>query len=447
MENNSYLKEFFKYTFANILGTVAISCYVLADTFFIARGTGSNGLAALNISIPVFNVINGTGMMLGIGSGAKYSVNSGSANQNEKNRIFTNALYLGAIFSAAYMLIGIFLSGWLAEVLGAQGEVYDMANIYIKVIMIFAPAFIFNNIFVAFVRNDMSPRLAMVGMITGSLSNIVLDYIFIFPFKMGILGAVLATAVAPVISMLIMSAHKIKGKNNFHLTKMMPDLKLSEKCCALGFPSLVTELSSGIVILVFNIIILRISGNIGVAAYGIVSNISIVVIAVFTGIAQGMQPLVSMAHGRKDFAAELKLFKYAICCAVLLFVVIYPVVYFFADPIALAFNSEGSEQLQSIAVTGLKIYFTGMLFAGINIVTSMFFTSAERALPAHIITLMRGLFVIIPAAFLLSSLLELTGVWLSFTATETIVFIVSVSAIVIFRAKHKKRLERKNKDY
>ncbi|MDQ9777802.1 MATE family efflux transporter, partial [Acinetobacter baumannii] len=82
----------------------------------------------------------------------------------------------------------------------------------------------------------------------------------------------------------------------------------------------------------------RISGNIGVAAYGIVSNISIVVIAVFTGIAQGMQPLVSMAHGRKDLTAEFKLFKYAVCCTVLLFVIIYPVVYFFADPIALAFN-------------------------------------------------------------------------------------------------------------
>lgn len=447
MEKNSYLKDFFKYTFANILGTVAISCYVLADTFFIARGTGANGLAALNISIPVFSVINGTGLMLGIGSGAKYSVNIGSANEKEKNKIFTNALFMGAVFSVIYILIGVFFSGSLAQVLGAEGAVYDMANIYIKVIMIFAPAFIFNNIFVAFVRNDMSPRLAMVGMITGSLSNIVMDYIFIFPLNMGILGAVLATGVAPVISMVILSIHKIKGRNKFHLTKMMPDFRLSAKCCALGFPSLVTELSSGIVILVFNIIILRISGNIGVAAYGIVSNISIVVIAIFTGVAQGMQPLVSMAHGRKDFTAELKFFKYACVCAVLLTVIIYPAVYFFADPIALAFNSEGSEQLQSIAVSGLEIYFTGMFFAGVNIVTSMFFTSAERALPAHIISLMRGLFVIIPAAFLFSYLLGLTGVWLSFTATEGIVFIISVLEIMIFRANHKKRLNPKNKDY
>lgn len=438
MEKNSYLREFFKYTFANILGTVAISCYVLADTFFIARGTGANGLAALNISIPVFSVINGTGLMLGIGSGAKYAVNAGSENGTEKNRIFTNALYIGAVFSVIYMLVGIFLSGRLAQALGAEGQVFEMANIYIKVIMIFAPAFIFNNIFVAFVRNDMNPRLAMTGMIIGSLSNIVLDYIFIFPFKMGIFGAVLATGVAPVISMLILLSHKIKGKNKFHLTRMIPDLKLTAKCCALGFPSLITELSSGIVILVFNIIILRLAGNIGVAAYGIISNISIVVIAIFTGVAQGMQPLVSMAHGRKDFSAERKFLKYASLSAVLLSVVIYPVVYFFSDPIALAFNSEGSAQLQSIAVWGLKIYFTGMFFAGVNVVASMFFTSAEHAIPAHIISLMRGLFVIIPFAFLFSNLLGVTGVWLSFTATEAVVFAMSLTALFIFIAKHRK---------
>lgn len=145
--------------------------------------------------------------------------------------------------------------------------------------MIFAPAFIANNIILAFVRNDGAPQLSMAAMISGSIFNIIFDYIFIYPMRMGIFGAALATGFSPAVSLLILYIF-IKKHNNFKPIKCKFSLKFSLRIMSVGIPSLVTEISSGIVVFVFNIIMLQLLGNIGVAAYGIIANISIVVISI-----------------------------------------------------------------------------------------------------------------------------------------------------------------------
>lgn len=428
---------YFKYVSLNVLGMAALSCYILADTFFVSRGLGADGLTALNLAIPVYNLVNGTGLMLGVGGGAKYAVSKSRGDLHAQNRVFTNTLFCAAAFSAVFLAAGIFFSKSITAALGADNAVFDMTNTYLKVILLFSPAFILNNIFVAFIRNDGDPKLSMAGMITGSLSNVLLDYIFIFPLDMGIFGAVFATGLSPVISMCVLSMHKIKRKNDFHIVKTPPAPKLGGNICALGIPSLVSELSSGIVIIVFNTIILNIAGNTGVAAYGVVTNISLVVIAVYTGAAQGMQPLVSEAHGRGDGKSELKFFKYAVITVFVICAVIYPVVFFFSEQIAAVFNSENNDRLQQIAVQGLKLYFTGALFAGFNIVAAMFFIARETPLPAHILSILRGLVLIVPAAFILAQLFGITGVWLSFTASEAVCAVCAVVLLTVFTNKKK----------
>ena len=428
---------YFKYVSLNVLGMAALSCYILADTFFVSRGLGADGLTALNLAIPVYNLVNGTGLMLGVGGGAKYAVSKSRGDSNAQNKVFTNTLFLAAVFSAVFLAAGLFFSKSITAALGADSAVFNMTNTYLKVILLFSPAFILNNIFVAFIRNDGDPKLSMAGMITGSLSNVLLDYIFIFPLDMGIFGAVFATGLSPVISMCVLSVHKIKRKNDFHIVKTPPAPKLGGNICALGIPSLVSELSSGIVIIVFNTIILNIAGNTGVAAYGVVTNMSLVVIAVYTGAAQGMQPLVSEAHGRGDGKSELKFFKYAVITVFVICAVIYPVVFFFSEQIAAVFNSENNDRLQQIAAQGLKLYFTGALFAGFNIVAAMFFTARETPLPAHIISILRGLVLIVPAAFILAQLFGITGVWLSFTASEAVCAVCAVVLLTVFTSKKK----------
>ena len=146
--------------------------------------------------------------------------------------------------------------------------------------------------------------------------------------------------------------------------------------------------------------------------------------SIYTGISQGIQPLLSSGYGTGNRKKTQSVLRYALVSAVLISVVVYVCVFFGADPIAAVFNSEQNATLQSIAVTGLKIYFTACVFAGFNIILSVYFTSTENALPAHIISILRGFVVIIPMAFLLSAAAELTGVWAAFPATELIVSLI-----------------------
>lgn len=429
-----------KYSTLSVFGMIAISCYILADTFFVARGLGTNGLAALNLAIPAYNFIHGTGLMLGMGGATKFSIYKSQNDHKSADAIYTNTLYLGVIFSVLFMAVGLFLSGRLATLLGADSAVFDMTNTYLKVLLLFSPAFIFNDILLCFVRNDGAPRLSMIATVVGSLTNIVLDYIFIFPCGMGIFGAVLATGVSPVLGIVIMLPHALKKAAGFHPVKKGLRAEHVKTDFSLGFPSLLGQVSSGIVMIVFNAIILRLTGNTGVAAYGVIANISLVVTSVYTGIAQGMQPLVSRAYGEQKIKNAHRFLRYSMIFMLILSAVIYLVILLWADPIARIFNSENDAALQRIAVDGLRLYFTSVVFVGFNIILSMYFTSVEKAIPAQVISLLRGFALIIPIAFLLAALWEMTGVWLAFPLTELLVALLGV-ILYAFDQKRKKEKE------
>ena len=426
MQQKNYLREFVRYASLNVMGMAALSCYILADTFFVAKGLGASGLAALNLAIPVYNFIHGSGLMLGMGGAIRYSVFRSQGDCRRTDSIFTNTVLLAAGFSLIFFLTGLFFSGRLAGLLGADAEIFSMTATYLRVLLLFSPAFLLNDVLICFVRNDGAPRLSMLGMITGSLSNVLLDYLFIFPMGMGIFGAVLATGFAPVISIGVLSAHFLKKRNRFRFSLGKKPLSGSGSILSLGVPSLVTEVASGMVIIVFNGILLRLEGNTGVAAYGVIANLSLVAVAIFTGVAQGMQPLVSDSYGRGQARESRRFLRLGVLSVTVLSAAVYLAVLIWADPVAAVFNSEGNPQLQAIAAEGLRLYFSGVIFAGVNIVLVHFFAAVEKALPAQLISLGRGIFFLIPAAFLLSASFGATGVWLSFPAAELLTFLLGL---------------------
>lgn len=444
MEQQTGFREFFRYTALSVLGTLGVSCYILADTFFVSKRLGANGLTALNLAIPVYNFIHGTGLMLGMGGATRFCVCKSRQRREKVNQIYTNTLYLGALFSAVFVLIGLFFGKRLSLLLGADKNVLDMTATYLKWLLLFSPAFILNDILLCFVRNDDNPRLAMTAMIIGSFSNIILDYIFIFPMKMGIFGAIFATGLSPIISIISMLSHWIKRKNTFHVCRTKVKTHIVRQELALGFPSLIAQLSSGIVMITFNAIILKLEGNTGVAAYGIIANISLVVVAIYTGIAQGVQPLISHFYGKSIDRQVRTLMRYSVQTMLVISLFIYIIIFVFAQPIASVFNSENNLELQQIAVTGLKIYFTSSAFVGYNIILAIFFTSVEIALPAHILSVLRGLVLIIPMAFLLSAIGGMMGIWLTYPITEAL---VAVLGYVIYKCyQNKKKGKNNDKD-
>lgn len=434
MEQSIILKSFKKYVTLNVLGMIGLSCYILADTFFIAKGLGTNGLASLNLAISVYSFIHGLGLMIGIGGATKYSILKAKQEYKEANIFFSTSINLGVIVGILLLLIGIFFSEPISKVLGANEHTFAMTNTYLKTILTFSPFFILNNILIAFVRNDGEPRLSMAGMLIGSFSNVILDYIFIFPLNMGMFGAAFATGLAPIISLCVLSLHFIKGNNNFNYKKVKLNIKRICNICSLGTSSLITEISSGIVLIIFNIVILNLEGNIGVAAYGIVANLSLVSASLFTGIAQGIQPLLSSFYGSKDVPSIKKVYKYSIVLSLITAVGLYITVFIFSNQLVSIFNSESNFLLETLAIKGLRVYFIGFVFAGVNIITASFFCSIEQAKMGFTISIIRSIIAIIPFVIALSAIFGINGVWLSFSCAELIAFIVAI--ICLYKIKY-----------
>lgn len=426
MKSKTMIQELSGYISFNVLGMLGLSCYILADTFFVARGLGTKGLTALNLAISIYSFIHGTGLMLGIGAATKYTILRAQKEEEKANRVFSHAVIMGLVVGLTFLLIGIFASEPLCKILGANQETLALTNVYLKTLLCFSPCFILNNIMLAFVRNDGSPNLSMVGMVVGSFVNIVLDYVFIFPLGMGMFGAALATGIAPVVSLLILSIHAIQKKNTFHFKRTKWRVHVAGEVMRLGLSAFVNEVSSGVVLITFNLIILGLAGNVGVAAYGIIANVSLVVLAIFTGIGQGMQPVVSRSYGSGDARSIRTVLRYVITLSLVLSVVIYAVISLSAHPIVAIFNTENNQILAGYAVTGIHLYFIGILFAGLNVVATAFLSAIEKAKQAFLISVMRGCVVLIPMAFLLSYCFQMNGVWMSFPSTEFITCVVSV---------------------
>lgn len=428
MDKKKCFNEFARYSILSILGTLGVSCYILADTFFVSNGLGNKGLTALNLAIPVYNFIHGTGLMLGMGGATKFSISKSQRDSKRMDIIFTNTVYLAILFSVLFLLLGVFCARPLAVLLGADSDaaVLNMTITYLRWLLIFAPAFIMNDVLLCFVRNDDSPQLAMGAMLVGSFSNIVLDYIFIFPMNMGIFGAIFATGLSPIISIIMMSPHWIRKKNEFHFVHTRLESEVVKQDFSIGFPSLIGQVSSGIVMITFNALILKLEGNIGVAAYGVIANISLVVVAIYTGLAQGVQPLISSAYGTENKAYIKLLHRYSMVTMLIISGVIYLLLVVFSEQIVSVFNSENNILLQSIAEEGMVLYFTSNLFAGYNIIIATFFTSMENVVPAHVLSLLRGLVLIVPLAFLMSALWGMKGIWLTYPATELITAVIGL---------------------
>lgn len=423
-------KKFAKYVSQNILGMIGISLYILADTFFISVAEGANGITALNLVLPVYSVIYGLGAMIGVGSAIRFAILR-ARKEESAEYYFGNALFFALIFSIPFMVIGGVFASEFVALLGGDATIVTVGTPYTRIFMLFAPFFIWNQICNAFVRNDGNPTLAMVATLSSSLFNIVMDYVLMFPLGMGMAGAALATAVSPVIGILVCLKHFLSKNNTIKVKFTGISIKRLWRAAQLGVSAFVGEMSSGVITMVFNILLLDIAGNIGVAAYGVVANIALVATAVYNGIAQGAQPLLSEHYGRKEVEQVRKVLKLGMGTSLAISALILTVIFVGAEGIVAVFNSEQNMEMAAYAEVGLKIYFTGFLFAGINIVGTGYLSAVEAVKWAFAASIMRGFVAVVICAIVLAMLFGMTGVWLAFPVAEALTMVLTITAITI----------------
>ena len=411
-------KMFAKYVSQNIMGMIGISLYILADTFFISKAQGADGIAALNLVLPLYSLIFAIGSMIGVGSATRFKILRAKTDA-QADTYFTNALFWACICSLPFMLAGGVWADGIMALLGADERIIEVGTIYTRIFMLFAPFFMCNYVFNAFVRNDGAPSLAMAATLCSSLFNIVMDYVLMFPLKLGMAGAALATAVSPVVGILICSMHFGAKDNTIRFCLVKPSIRRLVLSCQLGVAAFVGEISSGVTTAVFNTLILGLAGNVGVAAYAVVANTALVAVSVFNGISQGCQPILSEFYGKGDKKATTRVLRLGIILALIMAAAIILGIMAGAEGIVAIFNGEQD------ALPGIKLYFIGFLFAGINIVGTGFLSATEKAGWAFAASILRGFIAISVCAVVMSICFGMVGVWLAFPVAELLTALVT----------------------
>ena len=418
-------KNLYQYIAPNVLAMIGMSCYILADTFFVSEAAGTNGITALNLALPIYGLIFAIGSMIGTGSAIRYAL-AKAMNQKDADNYFSNALIWDLMISIIFIVLGVFFPRHVMRFMGADSQIETLGAEYIQIVLCFAPFFMMNYAFTAFVRNDNAPHIAMAGTLLSSLFNIIFDYIFMFPMGMGMQGAALATAVSPIVSILITLIHYMSPKSAIRFKMIVPSIKMLISSCSLGVVAFVGEIASGITTMVFNFVLLGIDGNTAVAAYGVIANTALVGTAIFNGVSQGLQPLASEAHARADKKETKHIMRQSITIGLGLAIVLVVLVWIFAPVITDLFNSEKSSQLAAYAIPGIRIYFAGFFAASVNIIFAGFLSACDYAKESSIVAVSRGIAAIVFFAIVLPKFFGITGVWCAFLASEVFTLFVTI---------------------
>ena len=427
MSSKSVRGQFARYVSQNILGMIGVSAYILADTFFISVAQGADGIAALNLVLPVYSLIFALGSMLATGAATRFALERREG--SHANSYLAEAMAWAGIFSVPFVLLGIFGAEGIVRLLGGEAAIVAVGAPYTRIFLLFTPFFMANYILRSFVLNDGDPSLAMTATVTSSLFNIVMDWVLMFPLGMGMAGAALATAASPMVGLLINALHFTKKANTLRFVWHVPNVKRLAHISIVGVSGFISEIAGGVTTLVLNFLILGLTGSIGVAAYGVVANVAIVATAIFSGIAQGSQPLLSDAYSRHETAQVRQVLRMSLITALTISVLMIACFEIFAEPLVAIFNSEHDPIMGALACQGMRLYFLGYLFAGVNIAGTGYLSAVGAAKWAMITSVMRGVAAIVLCALVMAALFGMTGVWLAFCAAEALTTAVMLVAM------------------
>ena len=417
-------KVFINYLIPSVSATMVTSIYILADTMMIGRGVGANGLAALNILLPMYSTFYGFGMMCGIGGSVLFGFSRGKGEEKEARGYFTTALFLAAVLAIlSAVLCNVFFEP-LLNFLGCTPSMREYAVPYGRILMTVSPTYIFSCFLQAFVRNDGAPRLAMAGVVSGGITNVILDYLFIYVFGWGMAGAALATVVGTVLTIGILCSHFFKKDNHLKLSGEI-SFKKAKDVLANGMPSFIMELSSGVIMLLFNLQLLKYVGDIGVVVYGIISNVALVVTSLSNGIAQAAQPMISANYGAGNMDRVREGRNIGLVVAMAAGVLFTACGFVIPVPIAELFLVP-TEQIIAMAVPAIKLYFISFVISEWNIICGTYFQAIVKPKLSLLITLLRGVILNSVLVFILPAVFGVNGIWMVVTVSEVVTAIVVV---------------------
>lgn len=417
-------KQFYQFVIPSIGAMLVTGLYFVVDGIFVGRGIGTGALAAVNIAVPYISILTSISMMITMGGATITSIHFGKGENEKANKTFNLSLIMIAIFSTAMTLISVSFPETIATLLGASDLLLQDTATYIRYYVLFGVFFCGSMTLSAFVRNDGNPHLAFWGMIMGAVSNVFLDWLFIFPLKMGVMGAAIASGLGQLLACIVLASHFAAKKGSLKLTRPTADKQLFNQILKVGAPEFVTQMSQPVTILCYNYLVLGAFGEIGVSAFSVISYLLVIVIGVFTGLAQGIQPLLSKSYGEGNQQKEQFFFHKGLTLNLLLAIIVYGIMFFFGKEIIAVFNRDS--QLIKIAYECISVYGVSFLFASVNIVFTIYYLATKRTGQAIMIAVIRSFISNTVFIFLIPALFGVKAIWAGMIVAEALVTVIAI---------------------
>lgn len=444
MGKGSILKLLVRYSVPAVLAMLVGAVYNIVDRIFIGQYVGEKALAGVTVDFPLMLAVMAIAAMVEAGSSSLIAIELGKGDKRQAGRLFGNSIGLGIILSGLFVAFLLFNLSGVIDVLGAEGDVAGYAFGYMKVILMGVIVQVMAQILGSAVRVDGFPMLSMIAMVVSAVVNIVLDYVFIYHFKMGVEGAALATIIGQSTGFVILSIHFIRGKSSFEILPkdFIVNIKLSLKAMGIGVSTLVSVSGMSIAMLIMNVQLLKYGDASAVTAIGIINGLYSFFIMPIMGIQQGMQPILGYNYGSGQLKRVFKTLKTALLIAIAYSSLFFMIVQLFPMTFVQMFISKESATAD-LTVQALRIVVMMLPLLSVNFFGIALYQSIGEGRASFLLSILRQFYLFVPALMILPKMFGLTGVWFAQPIADGLSIAITFWAIISGYKKLMKREQEK----
>ena len=422
----NHKKQFFKFVIPSVVSMLVFNLYTMVDGIYVARFVGEHALSAVNISMPYVNFIFAFSILFSVGTSTVVAIFRGENNMKSANETFTRNTIFLTVCALIITLLALVFQNELALFLGASEVTLPYVHDYLGVLIWFTFFFIVSYSMEVLVKTDGFPKLATAAVSVGAVTNIVMDYVLVVHVGMGIRGAAIATGLSQVLTFTVFTIHFLGKRGTIHWCKTTMDLSVYKRIIHIGTADFITELSAGTIIFLFNHAILKHIGDNGVVTYTVITYIYNIVMMTFTGISQGMQPLVSFYRGRREENTCRLFLRYALYSTFAMSMLALAICLFMTPALVSIFIDASRAELFTYTVHAFRIYSLCYLVIGYNIVCSGYFAAVEKSGYSFAISLLRGFVLIAASIWIMGELFQGEGIWYATLVCESSTLVVSI---------------------
>ena len=429
-------KKLIRFTFPTIVMMIFTSLYGVVDGIFVSNVLGSGPFAAVNLIMPVAMIMGSVGFMAGTGGSALVSKTLGEGKRKKANEDFSSLIYFLILAGVAMTVSGLVFLRKIAWLTGARGEILEDCVVYGRILVLALIPFLLQNAFQSFLVVAERPKMGLMISIAAGMTNMALDFIFIYILRGGIAGAAAATALSQVVGGVIPLVYFIRKNNSpLRLVWTKPDFMAIARSCGNGSSEMLTNLSISLVNILYNKQLMKLAGADGVVAYGIIMYVSFIFSGTYIGYSTGCGPVISYHYGAGSWQELKSLYEKSLILLLAAALIMTGIAEALSGLMAGVFVSY-DKQLLAMTTNAIRLYSLSYLLSGFNIFGSAFFTALNNGMVSAAISFFRTLFFQVVMILALPLVMGLNGIWLSMTAAEIPALAVTVVCLYKNRKKY-----------